>query len=32
MVESNSNTLRDVMKADLSLGNSGASNCWTVQL
>ena len=29
MVDSNSNTLRDVMKADISLGNSGASNCWT---
>ena len=26
-----SNTLRDVMKADISLGNSGASNCWTRQ-
>jgi len=25
MVDSNSNTLRDVMKADISLGNSGAS-------
>ena len=31
MVDSNSNTLRDVMKADISLGNSGASNCWTRQ-
>ena len=29
---SNSNTLRDVMKADISLGNSGASNCWTRQV
>ena len=29
MVDSKSNTLRDVMKADISLGNSGASNCWT---
>jgi hypothetical protein len=27
MVDLNSNTLRDVMKADISLGNSGASNC-----
>ena len=26
------NTLRDVMKADISLGNSGASNCWTRQM
>ena len=32
MVDSNSNTLRDVMKADISLGNSGASNCWTRQM
>jgi hypothetical protein len=32
MVNSNSNTLRDVMKADISLGNSGASNCWTRQM
>jgi hypothetical protein len=32
MVDSNSNTLRDVMKADNSLGNSGASNCWTRQM
>jgi hypothetical protein len=32
MVDSNSNTLRDVMKADISLGNSGASNCWTRQI
>ena len=33
MVESNSNTLRDVMKADISLGNSGASYyCWTRQM
>jgi hypothetical protein len=29
MVASNSNTLRDVLKADISLGNSGAFNCWT---
>jgi hypothetical protein len=29
MVASNSNTLRDVMKADISLGNSGAFICWT---
>ena len=29
MVDSNSNTLRDVMKADISLVNFGASNCWT---
>ena len=29
MVDSNSNTLRDVMKADISLGNSGAFICWT---
>jgi hypothetical protein len=32
MVDSNSNTLRDVIKADLSLGNSYASNCWTRQM
>ena len=33
MVSSNSNTtLRDVLKADISLGNSGASNCWTRQM
>jgi len=32
MVDSNSNTLRYVMKADISLGNSGASNCWTRQM
>ena len=32
MVDSNSNILRDVMKADISLGNSGASNCWTRQM
>ena len=32
MVNSNSNTLRDVMKADISLGDSGASNCWTRQM
>ena len=29
IVDSNSNTLHDVMKADISLGNSGAFNCWT---
>ena len=28
----NSNTLRDVMKADISLGKSGASNCRTGQM
>ena len=32
MVHSKSNTLRDVMKADISLGNSGAFNCWTRQM
>ena len=34
MVDSNSNSLRDVMKADDSLasGDSGASNCWTKQM
>ena len=32
MVNSNSNTLRDVMKADIPLGNSDASNCWTRQM
>ena len=32
MVDSNSNTLRDVMKAATSLMNSGASNCWTRQI
>ena len=32
MVDSNSNTLSDVMKADISLGNSGTSNCWTRQM
>ena len=32
MVSSNSNTLHDVIKADISLGNSGASNCWTRQM
>jgi hypothetical protein len=32
MVDSNSNILRDVMKADISLGSSGASNCWTRQM
>ena len=32
MVGSNSNTLHDVIKADISLGNSGASNCWTRQI
>jgi len=29
IVDSNSNTLRDVLKADISLDNSGVSNCWT---
>ena len=33
MVDSNRNTyLRNFMKADISLGNSGASNCWTRQM
>ena len=32
MVDSNSNTLRNVMKADITLGNSGALNCWTRQM
>ena len=32
MVNSNSNNSRDVMKADISLGSSGASNCWTRQM
>ena len=32
MVDLNSNTLRDVMKADIFLGISGASNCWTRQM
>ena len=32
MVDSNSITLRDVMKEDISLGNSGASNCCTRQM
>jgi hypothetical protein len=32
MVDSNSNTLRNVMKADMSLGKSGAYNCWTRQI
>jgi len=32
MVDSNRNTLRDVMTADNSLGNSGASNFWTRQM
>ena len=32
MVDSISNTLRDVMKADISLGNSGACNRWTRQV
>jgi hypothetical protein len=31
MVDSNSNTLCDVLKADISLGNSGALNCWSIQ-
>ena len=32
MVNSKSNTLRDMMIADISLGNSGASNCWIRQM
>ena len=32
MVDLNSNTLRDVMKASISLENSVASNCWTRQM
>jgi hypothetical protein len=32
MVDSNSNTLRYVIKEDISLGNSGASNCWARQM
>ena len=32
MVDSNSSTLRDVMKAAISRGKSGASNCWTRQM
>ena len=32
MVNLNSNTLRDIMKADISFGDSGASNCWTRQM
>ena len=32
MVDSNINTLRDVIKADISLENSGASICWTRQM
>ena len=32
MVHSNRNTSQDVLKADYSLGNSGASNCWTRQM
>jgi len=32
MVDSYSNTLRGVMKADIALENSGASNCWTRQM
>jgi hypothetical protein len=27
IVDSNTNTLHDVMNANISLGNSGASNC-----
>ena len=30
--DSNSNTLRNVMKADISLENSGAPICWTRQM
>ena len=32
IVDSNTNTLHDVMNANISLGNSGASNCWTRQM
>jgi hypothetical protein len=32
MVDSNINTLRDVMKADNSLEYPGASICWTRQM
>ena len=32
MVDSNSNTLRNVMKADITLGNSGAFYCWPRQV
>ena len=32
MVDLNSITLRDVMKTDISLGNSGAYNCWSRQM
>ena len=32
MFNSNSNILRDVLKADTSLGNFGASKCWTRQM
>ena len=32
MVDSNSNTLRGFMNADIFLGNSDASNCWTRQM
>jgi hypothetical protein len=32
MVDLNGNTLRDVMKADTSVGDSGASNCWARQM
>jgi hypothetical protein len=32
MVDLNSNTLCVVMKADISLENSGAPNCWTRQM
>ena len=32
MVDSNSNALLDVMKADIFFGNSGASNCWIRQM
>ena len=32
MVNSNSNTIRDIMKANISLGNSGVSDCWTRQM
>ena len=32
LIQTESNTLRDVMKADTSLGNSGASSRWTRQM
>ena len=32
VIDSNSNTLCGVMKVDISLANSGASNCWIRQM